>query len=117
MANFVTRFLLPVPIRTLLRLLTLLLGIFYLDTVCQTDTEDARAYYARGIAEYVAPPASVTVTAPVVRPAVRTIRSYQLISSQLAARWWQRQATRPTPYPLPPPALLRRWLRYGVQQV
>jgi len=115
--NFAPRFSLLVTIRSLFRLLTLLLGIFYLDTVCQTDAEDARAYYARGITEYVAAPASVTVTAPAARPAARVRRSHRRAADPLAACWRQRLTMRATPCPLPPPALWRRWLRCGVLQV
>ena len=104
-------------IRFLLRLLTLLLGIFYLDTVCQTDAEDARAYYARGITEYVAAPAPVAITAPATRPAARVRRFYQLATDRLAARWQQWLTMRAIPYPLAPPTLRRRWLRCGVLQV
>ena len=104
------------PIRFLFRLLTLLLGIFYLDTVCQTDAEDARAYYAQGVPEYVAAPASVIVTAPVARPAAR-VRRYQVPADQLVAGGRYRLATRATPCPLPPAALPRRWLRCRVLQV
>ena len=108
---------LSVPIRSLLRLLTLLLGMFYLDTVCQTDAEDARAYYARGIAEYVAAPVPLDVTAPLARPAARMHCPYRGATDRVAARWRQRLATRATPCPLSPPALPRRWLRCGVLQV
>ena len=115
--NFALRFLLPVPIRSFLRLLTLLLGIFYLDTVCQTDAEDACAYYARGITEYVAAPAAVTVQAPAARPAARVRRSPRRAAEQVAAHWRQRLTAQATPCPRPPPALRRRWLRCGVLQV
>lgn len=91
--------------------------MFYLDTVCQTDAEDARAYYARGIAEYVAAPASVTVVEPAAKPAARVRRRHPLVADQLAVRWRQRLTTRPTPCPLPLLALRRRWLRCGVLQV
>jgi hypothetical protein len=115
--NFTPRFLLLVTIRPLLRLLILLLGIFYLDTVCQTDAEDARAYYARGIIEYVATPASVALMASATRPAARVRSPHQPAADQLAARWQQQLTARATPYPLAPPALRRRWLRCGVLQV
>lgn len=104
-------------IRASLRLLTLLLGIFYLDTVCQTDAEDARAYYARGITEYVAAPASVAVVALAARPVARVRRPHRPLAAQLVARWRQRLVGRATSCPLPPPALRRRWLRCGVLQV
>ena len=61
---FATR-LLPRLVRSFYRVLALLLGIFYLDPVCQTDAEDARTYYARGLPEYVAAAQPVTVAAPV----------------------------------------------------
>ncbi len=115
--NFAPHFLLLVTTRPFLRLLTLLLGIFYLNTVCQTDAEDARAYYARGITEYVAAPAPVALVAPAARPAARVRCPHRLAADQLAARWQQRLTTRATPCPLPPPALWRRWLRCGVLQV
>ncbi|OGX91629.1 hypothetical protein [Hymenobacter coccineus] len=104
------------PVRSLLRLLTLLLGIFYLDTVCQTDAEDARAYYARGIQEYVAAPDAVVVAAPTQLPAVSVPRSSGGYCPQVFF-WQRRLAARASRGLLPLPPLLRRWLRCGVQQV
>lgn len=105
------------PIRSFVRLLTLLLGIFYLDTVCQTDAEDARAYYARGIADYVAAPAPVTVSALAARLGAQVRRPRRLAAGRRATRWRRHLTTRATPCPLPPTALRRRWLRCGVLQV
>ena len=109
-------FLSPVPIRSLLRLLTLLLGIFYLDTVCQTDAEDARAYYARGIPEYVAGAVAAVVAQPAALPAA-PLRQRWAVANQLATKWQRRQAARAFFCPLGPPLVVRRWLRCGVLQV
>lgn len=107
----------PVLLRSLLRLLTLLLGIFYLDTVCQTDAEDARAYYARGIQEYVAAPEAVALAAPTTRPTARARVHDGVEMSQRRTRWQRQIVALATPCPrlaLPP---IRRWLRWGVLQV
>ncbi|MCC3152774.1 hypothetical protein Q3A66_07190 [Hymenobacter sp. BT770] len=98
----------------LLRLLFLLLGSFYLNTVCQTDAEDARAYHARGIAEYVAAPVEVTVTAPVAR---RTSPRLRPVVARRGAQYQQRLAARPWPGPAPTPPRARRWLWCSVLQV
>ena len=100
--------------RRLFRLLLLLLGSFYLNTVCQTDTEDARAYHARGIAEYVAAPVAVTVTAPVAR---RTGARFRPAAARRSMRYPQRLAARPWPGPAPTPPCARRWLWCSVLQV
>ncbi|WP_157886993.1 hypothetical protein [Hymenobacter sp. PAMC 26628] len=102
------------PLRSLLRVLTLLLGIFYLDTVCQTDAEDARAYYARGIQEYVAGPAKILVAAPVAQskaPAGDYRRSgtrRQWAHQRPQRQVWEASAV---------PVLARRWLRWRVIRV
>ena len=100
--------------RRLFRLLLLLLGSFYLNTVCQTDTEDARAYYACGIAEYVAAPVHVTMTALVAR---RASSRFQPAAARRSTRYPQRLAARPWPGPAPTPPRARRWLWCSVLQV
>lgn len=106
------------PARSLLRLLTLLLGIFYLDTVCQTDAEDARAYYARGIQEYVAAPvATVMVAAPVDEPAAPVRRPTPGGYCPPVRAGQGQGVVRPWCFSLPPPVWPRRWLWCGVQQV
>ncbi len=107
----------PVPLRFLLRLLILLLGIFYLDTVCQTDAEDARAYYARGIQEYVAAPEAVAVVAPTVRPTARARVWGGVEMSRRRTRWQRQRVALATPCPRPALPPIQRWLRWGVLQV
>ncbi len=102
--------------RLYFRLLTLLLGIFYLDTVCQTDAEDARAYYARGIQEYVAAPNAVLVAAPAARPAA-PMRPRRAASSRQSTRHQRRLAARAESGLAGPPARARRWLWCAVLQV
>lgn len=104
------------PLRSLFRLLTLLLGIFYLDTVCQTDAEDARAYYARGIQEYVAAPDAVAVVGSVAQPAAR-VRARRTASCWPRRYGQQQLATKAVPQWPQPPVPGRRWLRFGVVQV
>ncbi len=102
--------------RLYFRLLTLLLGILYLDTVCQTDAEDARAYYARGIhQEYVAAPNAVLVAAPAARPAASARPRRARGRWELRGR--HRLAARSWPRPTAPPARARRWLWCAVLQV
>ncbi len=103
------------PLRSFFRFLALLLGIFYLDTVCQTDAEDARAYYAQGLPEYVAAAQPVALVAPVRRCTVPVRRPVGIPAP--VGRWQRGQmaqavACPPTPVPWP-----RRWLRCGVIQV
>ena len=104
-------------LRSLIRLLTLLLGILYLDTVCQTDAEDARAYYARGIQEYFAAPAAEeAVVAPAARPAM-TPRPRRAVGCGPTARYQRLLAARPWPCPAAPAPRARRWLWCAVLQV
>ncbi|GAA3959457.1 hypothetical protein GCM10022407_03240 [Hymenobacter antarcticus] len=91
-----------------------MLGSFYLNTVCQTDAEDARAYHARGIAEYVAAPTEITVTAPVARPKAPRFRPAAVRRGTPAQ---QRLAAQPWPGPSPIPPRAKRWLWCSVLQV
>ncbi|WP_201987613.1 hypothetical protein [Hymenobacter rubidus] len=103
------------PARHLLRLLLLLLGSFYLNTVCQTDAEDARAYYARGIAEYVAAPVQITVSAPVVCSAKPPRgRAAVIRRGTPSQRHWSAWACSVPTAPFP---RARRWLWCAVLQV
>ena len=105
------------PVRLLLRLLTLLLGIFYLDTVCQTDAEDALAYYARGIQEYLAAPEAFIVAAQVAEPATPVRRSMPGGYCPPVRAGQGQVVARSCRFSRPPPVWPRRWLWCGVQQV
>lgn len=103
------------PVRSFFRFIALLLGIFYLDTVCQTDTEDARAYYARGIPEYVVAAQPITLVAPVSR---RTVPVRRPVGAPTTGNRWQRWCPARTISRLPtPPPWPRRWLRYRMLRV
>lgn len=103
------------PVRSFFRFLTLLLGIFYLDTVCQTDTEDARAYYARGIPEYIVAAQPITLVTPVNRCTVPVRR---LVGASMRRdqwrRWWLARTIPYLPTPAPWP---KRWLRCRMLRV
>ena len=110
---------LPRPL--LRRLLTLLLGLFYLGSVCELDREEARQNFANECHEGVLPTA-VGEVAPVVaarsRPRRVTSRSERkqravwpgIVVEQGARRGWP-------PAPATPPPPLWHWLRCVVIQV
>lgn len=106
--------------RLLFRLLTLLLGSFYLNTVCQTDAEDACAYYAQECHEYVAACPGVDVAAPAAQA--------DKVPAALLGQWAEPApqptfwgaAGSPAAWPWaanPPPPVRRLYLLYAVLQV
>lgn len=106
--------------RPFFRLLLLLLGSFYLGSVCELDAAECRQNYAKETHEYVATCSSVNVSAPVAQP--------DDAPAPLPVQW-----TVPPPRPAfqglpgspacwpwvanPPPPWRRLYLRYAVLQV
>lgn len=106
--------------RSLLRLLLLLLGSFYLGGVCELDAAECRQNYAQETHEHVVARAGVDVSAPAAQP--------DEVPDALPARWvapTSRPAFRPfagspASWPWvanPPPPVRRLYLRYAVLQV
>ena len=104
--------------RLLLRLLTLLLGSFYLGSVCELDTEECKQNYAKECHAYVAARPEVTVPAAVEQPATP--------AAVLAAPRWRAlwaavfpatPAGRAWPRVESPPPQQRRYLWCAVLQV
>ena len=106
--------------RPLLRLLLLLLGSFYLGSVCELDAAECRQNYAQETHEHVVARAGVDVSAPAAQP--------DEVPDALSAQWvapTSRPAFRPfagspASWPWvanPPPPVRRLYLRYAVLQV
>ena len=106
--------------RLLIRLLTLLLGSFYLSSVCELDAAECRQNYAQETHEHVVARAGVDVSVPAAQP--------DDAPDALPAQWvapTSRLAFRPfvgspASWPWvanPPPPLRRLYLRYAVLQV
>lgn len=106
--------------RPFFRLLLLLLGSFYLGSVCELDAAECRQNYAKETHEYVAARSGVDVLAPAAQP--------DDVPAALPVHW-----NGPVPRPMfrglpgspaswpwvanPPPPLRRLYLRYAVLQV
>ena len=106
--------------RHLLRLLLLLLGSFYLGSVCELDATECRQNYAQETHEHVVARAGVDVSPPAAQP--------DEVPAELRVQW-----NGPTPRPTfrglpgspaswpwvanPPPPVRRLYLRYAVLQV
>ena len=103
--------------RLLLRLLTLLLGSFYLGGVCELDTEECKQNYAKECHAYVAarPEVTVPVAAQPAAPAV------VLAAPRWRALWAvvfpATPADRAWPRAKSPPPQQRRYLWCAVLQV
>ena len=106
--------------RPLLRLLLLLLGSFYLGSVCELDAAECRQNYAQETHEHVVVRAGVDVSAPATQP--------DEVPDALPARWvaptsrlaFRPFAGSPASWPWvanPPPPVRRLYLRYAVLQV
>ena len=105
-------------VRILLRLLTLLLGSFYLGSVCELDTEECKQNYAKECHAYVAARPEVNVPAAAAQPATP--------AAVLAAPRWRimwaavfpaTPADRAWPRAESPPPQQRRYLWCAVLQV
>ena len=99
------------------RLLTLLLGSFYLGSVCELDTEECKQNFAKECHAYVAARPEVTVpaaTQPAAPAAVLAAPRWQALwavvfPATLAGRAWPRVES--------PPPQQRRYLWCAVLQV
>ena len=106
--------------RLLFRFLLLLLGSFYLGSVCELDAAECRQNYAKETHEYVAAALGVDISAPATHP--------DDVPAALPAQW-TRQVSQPMFRGLPgspaswpwvanpPPPVRRLYLRYAVLQV
>ena len=106
--------------RPFFRLLLLLLGSFYLGSVCELDAAECRQNYAKETHEYVVARPGVDVPAQATQP--------DEVPDALPAQWvapTSRPAFRPfagspASWPWvanPPPPVRRLYLRYAVLQV
>jgi|GEM_PF-1766615 len=107
--------------RLFLRFVLLLLGSFYLGSVCELDAAERGQHYAQETHEHVVARLGVDVSAPAAQPGPGT------------AAAWRGHGTGPTTRPLfwgragspaawswvanPPPPVRRLYLRYAVLQV
>jgi hypothetical protein len=104
--------------RLLLRLLTLLLGSFYLGGVCELDAAECRQNYAKECHEYVAARVEVDVPAAVQAATPAAVLAAPLWRALWTVAYggrpvlcaWARVAN-------PPPPVRRLYLRYAVLQV
>ena len=106
--------------RSLVRLLLLLLGSFYLGSVCELDAAECRQNYAQENHEHIMSRPGVDVSAPAARPddvpAARPgqwteaapRRAFRALAGSLASWPWVAN---------PPPPARRLYLRYAVLQV
>ncbi len=103
--------------RVLLRLLTLLLGSFYLGSVCELDTEECKQNYAKECHAYVAARPEVDVPAaaqPATQAAVVAAPRWRVL---WAALFPAPRADRAWPRAESPPPQQRRYLWCAVLQV
>ena len=106
--------------RPLFRLLLLLLGSFYLGSVCELDAAECRQNYAKETHEHVAARPGVDLSAPAAQPdevpAAMPTPWHEPVPRPTA---WGRPGP-PAAWPRaakPPPPVRRLYLRYAVLQV
>ena len=104
--------------RLLLRLLTLLLGSFYLGSVCELDTEECKQNYAKECHVHVAARPEVTVPAAATHPGTpATVLAAPRWRALWAAVFPAARAGRTWPRAESPPPRQRRYLWCAVLQV
>ena len=104
--------------RLLLRLLTLLLGSFYLGSVCELDAEECKQNYAKECHAYVAARPEVNVPAAAGQPATPAAGPAALRwRARWAAAFPATPADRAWPRVESPPPRPRRYLWCAVLQV
>ena len=102
------------------RLLTLLLGIFYLGGVCELDAKECKQNYGKESHEYVLSVKSTDLHAPAPQPdgpvtILLPVPVWQTVRAiERAAEW---AACQTPPVPEGPPPRPRRYLRLAVLRV
>jgi len=106
--------------RPFFRLLLLLLGSFYLGSVCELDAVECRQNYAKETHEYVVARPGVDVSAPTAQPDEGpTTRWLSAAGLSPCPVFWGLPGS-PASWPWvanPPPPVRRLYLRYAVLQV